>query len=220
MAVMPAARRWYSILFIQVLIAIAIGIAIGYFWPKTGAALKPLGDGFIQLIKMMIAPVIFCTIVHGIASMRDLTKVGRVGVKALVYFELVSTLALAIGLLVGEIAHPGAGFNIDPASLDPRAVSGYITRAKEEGIVSHILAIIPNTFVDAFAKGDLLQEIALGECVDEGIRNDREDVRDDALFLRARDVARDRLRVEARRIDVEPGARMRDLPDQQPDPER
>src|SRR5689334_24540492 len=104
---MPARRRWYSVLYIQVLIAIAIGIAIGYFFPKWGAALKPLGDGFIQLIKMMIAPVIFCTIVHGIASMRDLTKVGRVGVKALVYFELVSTLALAIGLIVGEVLHPG-----------------------------------------------------------------------------------------------------------------
>ncbi len=161
MGAMPAARRWYSILYIQVLIAIAIGIAIGYFWPKTGAALKPLGDAFIQLIKMMIAPVIFCTIVHGIASMRDLTKVGRVGVKALVYFELVSTLALAIGLLVGEIAHPGAGFNIDPASLDPKAVSGYVTRAKEEGIVAHILAIIPNTFVDALSKGDLLQVLLI-----------------------------------------------------------
>jgi aerobic C4-dicarboxylate transport protein len=161
MPAMPAARRWWSILYIQVLIAIALGIAIGYFWPKTGAALKPLGDGFIQLIKMMIAPVIFCTIVHGIASMRDLTKVGRVGVKALVYFELVSTLALAIGLLVGEIAHPGAGFNIDPLTLDPKAVSGYVTRAKEEGLVSHILAIIPNTFVDAFAKGDLLQVLLI-----------------------------------------------------------
>ena len=161
MPAMPAARRWWSILYIQVLIAIALGIAIGYFWPKTGAALKALGDGFIQLIKMMIAPVIFCTIVHGIASMRDLTKVGRVGVKALVYFELVSTLALAIGLLVGEIAHPGAGFNIDPLTLDPKAVSGYVTRAKEEGLVSHILAIIPNTFVDAFAKGDLLQVLLI-----------------------------------------------------------
>jgi len=161
MRAMPAPRRWYSILYIQVLIAIAIGIAIGYFWPKTGTALKPLGDAFIQLIKMMIAPVIFCTIVHGIASMRDLTKVGRVGIKALVYFELVSTLALAIGLLVGEIAHPGAGFNIDPASLDPKAVSGYVTRAKEEGIVSHLLAIIPNTFVDAFSKGDLLQVLLI-----------------------------------------------------------
>src|SRR5436305_5249712 len=151
MGAMPAARRWYSILYIQVLIAIAIGIGIGYFWPKTGAALKPLGDAFIQLIKMMIAPVIFCTIVHGIASMRDLTKVGRVGVKALVYFELVSTLALAIGLLVGEIAQPGKGFNIDPATLDPNAVTTYVKRAQEEGIVSHLLAIIPDSYVGALA---------------------------------------------------------------------
>jgi aerobic C4-dicarboxylate transport protein len=154
---MATGRRWYSILYVQVLIAIAIGIAIGYFFPKTGAALKPLGDAFIGLIKMMIAPVIFCTIVHGIASMRDLAKVGRVGVKALVYFELVSTVALAIGLIVGELAHPGAGFNIDPATLDPKAVSSYVTRAKGEGVVEHLLAIIPGTFVDAFAKGDLLQ---------------------------------------------------------------
>src|SRR6267378_258495 len=150
-------RRWYSILYVQVLVAIAIGVAIGYFYPKTGAALKPLGDAFIQLIKMMIGPVIFCTVVHGIASMRDMAKIGRVGVKALVYFEVVSTLALAIGLIVAELAKPGAGFNIDPATLDPKAVSGYVTRAKEEGIVQHLLAIIPNTFVDAFAKGDLLQ---------------------------------------------------------------
>ncbi|MBV8033309.1 MAG: dicarboxylate/amino acid:cation symporter [Betaproteobacteria bacterium] len=154
---MPVQRRWYSVLYIQVLIAIAIGIAIGYFFPKTGAALKPLGDAFIQLIKMMIAPVIFCTIVHGIASMRDMAKVGRVGVKALMYFELVSTVALAIGLLVGELLHPGAGFNIDPTTLDPKSVTGYVTRAKEEGVVAHLLAIIPSTYVDAFAKGDLLQ---------------------------------------------------------------
>jgi len=158
---MPAARRWYSILYVQVLIAIAVGIAIGYFFPKTGAALKPLGDAFIALIKMMIAPVIFCTVVHGIASMRDLAKVGRVGVKALVYFELVSTIALAIGLVVGELAHPGAGFNIDPATLDPKAVSGYVTQAKREGVMAHVLAIIPGTFVDAFAKGDLLQVLLI-----------------------------------------------------------
>ena len=154
-------RPWYTILYVQVLMAIAIGIAVGYFFPKTGAALKPLGDGFISLIKMMIAPVIFCTVVHGIASMRDLGKVGRVGLKALVYFELVSTLALAIGLGVGELIRPGAGFNIDPASLDPKAVSGYVARAKEESFVHHLLAIIPNTFVDAFAKGDLLQVLLI-----------------------------------------------------------
>src|SRR5215218_6520442 len=122
-AIQPAIHRrhqpWYKILYIQVLIAIALGVLIGYFYPDLGKALKPLGDGFIALIKMMIAPVIFCTVVHGIASMRDLKKVGRVGVKTLVYFEVVSTLALAIGLIVGEIVQPGKGFNIDPASLDP-----------------------------------------------------------------------------------------------------
>jgi aerobic C4-dicarboxylate transport protein len=150
-------RPWYSILYIQVLIAIAIGIVLGHYYPKAGTAMKPFGDGFIALIRMMIAPVIFCTVVHGIASMGDLKKVGRVGVKTLFYFEVVSTVALAIGLLVGEIVQPGSGFNIDPASLDPKAVASYVTRAKEEGLVAHLMAIIPNTFVGAFAKGDLLQ---------------------------------------------------------------
>ncbi len=117
---MTERRPWHSVLYIQVLIAIAIGIFVGHFFPQTGTALKPLGDGFIQLIKMMIAPVIFCTVVHGIASMTDLKKLGRVGVKALFYFEAVSTLALAIGLLVGKIVQPGNGFNIDPARSIPR----------------------------------------------------------------------------------------------------
>jgi aerobic C4-dicarboxylate transport protein len=150
-------RPWYAVLYIQVLIAIAVGIFIGHFWPDLGKAFKPLGDGFISLIKMMIAPVIFCTVVHGIGSMRDLKKVGRVGVKTLFYFETVSTLALAIGLIVGELLQPGKGFNIDVAGLDPKAVSSYVTKAKEEGIVAHLLAIIPDTFMGAFAKGDLLQ---------------------------------------------------------------
>jgi aerobic C4-dicarboxylate transport protein len=153
----PARRPWYTILYVQVLLAIVAGVAIGYVDPQLGVQLKPLGDGFIALIKMMIAPVIFCTIVHGIASMGDLKKVGRVGVKTLFYFEAVSTLALAIGLIVGEVLKPGAGFNIDPATLDPKAVATYVTRAKEEGIVNHLLAIIPDTFVGAFARGDLLQ---------------------------------------------------------------
>jgi aerobic C4-dicarboxylate transport protein len=155
--IMPGRRPWYRVLYVQVLIAIAIGILLGHFYPKTGTAMKPLGDAFIALIKMMIAPVIFCTIVHGIASLSDLKKVGRIGVKALLYFEVVSTFALAIGLLVGEIVKPGAGFNIDPASLDPKAVAGYVTRAKEEGIVAHLMAIIPRSFLDPFANGDLLQ---------------------------------------------------------------
>jgi aerobic C4-dicarboxylate transport protein len=150
-------RPWYTVLYIQVLIAIAVGIALGHLYPTTGIAMKPLGDGFIALIKMMIAPVIFCTVVHGISSMGDLRKVGRVGVKTLVYFEAVSTIALLIGLLVGEIVKPGAGFNIDVASLDPKAVATYVNRAKEEGIVAHLLAIIPDTFLGALARGDLLQ---------------------------------------------------------------
>jgi aerobic C4-dicarboxylate transport protein len=150
-------RPWYTVLYIQVLIAIAVGIALGHLYPTTGIAMKPLGDGFIALIKMMIAPVIFCTVVHGISSMGDLRKVGRVGVKTLVYFEAVSTVALLIGLLVGEIVKPGAGFNIDVASLDPKAVATYVNRAKEEGIVAHLLAIIPDTFLGALARGDLLQ---------------------------------------------------------------
>jgi len=150
-------RPWYTILYVQVLIAIAIGILVGHLYPDLGKALKPLGDGFIALIKMMIAPVIFCTVVHGIASMGDLKKLGRVGVKTLLYFEVVSTVALAIGLLVGEVVQPGAGFNIDPASLDAKAVAAYVTRAKDDSIVQHFMQIIPDTFVGAFAKGDLLQ---------------------------------------------------------------
>src|SRR5712672_1386091 len=159
-AIPPAARRhqpWYKILYLQVLIAIALGVLIGYFYPDFGKELKPLGDGFIALIKMMIAPVIFCTVVHGISSMGDLKRVGRVGLKTLVYFEVVSTLALAVGLIVGEILKPGHGFNIDPASIDPKSVASYVTQAKETGIVAHLLAIIPDSYLDALARGDLLQ---------------------------------------------------------------
>ena len=163
----PAARHqpWYKILYIQVLIAIALGvlvgvalgIAVGYFFPDFGKELKPLGDGFIALIKMMIAPVIFCTVVHGISSMGDLKRVGRVGLKALIYFEVVSTVALAVGLIVGEVLQPGRGFNIDPATIDPNSVATYVTKAKEEGIIAHLLAIIPDSYFGALARGDLLQ---------------------------------------------------------------
>jgi aerobic C4-dicarboxylate transport protein len=153
----PAARPWYTTLYIQVLIAIAVGVALGHFFPDAGKAMKPLGDGFIALIRMMIAPLIFCTVVHGIASMSDLKKVGRIGIKTLLYFEVVSTLALALGLVVGELVQPGSGFNIDPAALDPRAVSSYVERAKEESLVAHLLGIIPDSFFGALARGDLLQ---------------------------------------------------------------
>ena len=156
-----ARRPWYTILYVQVLLAIAAGILIGHYFSDLGVALKPLGDGFISLIKMMIGPVIFCTVVHGIGSMRDLKKVGRVGVKTLFYFEAVSTVALAIGLLVGELLQPGKGFNIDPATLDPGVVEGYVHRAKQEGIVAHLLGIIPDTFLGAFANGDLLQVLLI-----------------------------------------------------------
>ena len=154
----PHHRPWYAVLYIQVLIAIGIGILLGYYYPDLGKALKPLGDGFIALIKMMIAPVIFCTVVHGISSMSDLKKIGRVGVKTLFYFEVVSTFALVIGLIVGEVLQPGKGFNIDPTALDAKAVASYVGRAKEEGIVAHLLAIIPpDSFFGALARGDLLQ---------------------------------------------------------------
>jgi aerobic C4-dicarboxylate transport protein len=153
----PPRKHWYSILYIQVLIAILIGILLGHFSPKTGLALKPLGDAFVALIRMMIAPVIFCVVVQGIASMTDLKKVGRVGIKALLYFEIVSTLALIVGILVALILHPGAGLNINPASLDPKTAATYASRVHETGVVPFLLAIIPRTFVDAFSGGDVLQ---------------------------------------------------------------
>ena len=150
-------KPWYSILYVQVLIAILSGILIGHFSPKTGLALKPLGDAFVALIRMMIAPVIFCVVVQGIASITDLKKVGRIGIKALLYFEVVSTLALIVGILVAGFFHPGAGLNINPLSLDPKTAAGYASRVKEIGIIAFLLAIIPRTFVDAFSTGDVLQ---------------------------------------------------------------
>jgi aerobic C4-dicarboxylate transport protein len=154
---MTQRRPWYTVLYVQVLIAIALGILIGHLFPAAGVALKPLGDAFIALIRMMIAPVIFCTVVHGIGSMSDLSKVGRVGLKTLLYFESVSTLALALGLIVGKVVQPGKGFDIDPSTLDPQAVANYVKAAKEEGIVAHLMAIIPDSFFGALANGDLLQ---------------------------------------------------------------
>ena len=151
----------YQSLYAQVIAAVIIGVLLGHFYPALAEEMKPLGDAFIKLIKMMIAPIIFCTVVHGISSMGDLKKVGRVGVKTLLYFECVSTLALVIGLIVGTVLQPGAGFNIDPASIDPKAVSTYVARAKDEGIVNHLMAIIPDTFIGAFAKGDLLQVLLI-----------------------------------------------------------
>src|ERR1700730_1960770 len=154
-------KPWYKVLYIQVLIAIFLGILVGHLNPNLGKELKPLGDGFIALIKMMIAPVIFCTVVHGISSMGDLKRVGRVGLKGLIYFEAVSTVALAVGLIVGEVLQPGHGFNIDPATIDPKSVASYVSKAKEEGIVAHLLAIIPDSYFGALARGDLLQVLLI-----------------------------------------------------------
>jgi len=154
-------RPWYTILYLQVLIAVVIGSLIGRFFPKTGMALKPLGDAFVSLIRMMIAPVIFCVIVQGIASMSDLKKVGKVGVKTLIYFEVVSTLALMIGIVVALLIHPGAGLNIDPATLDPKAAAVYVGRAKETGFIPFLLGFIPRTFVGALAEGEVPQVLLI-----------------------------------------------------------
>jgi aerobic C4-dicarboxylate transport protein len=154
-------RPWYSILYIQVLIAVIVGICIGHFSPRTGVALKPLGDAFVSLIRMMIAPVIFCVIVQGIASMSDLKKVGKVGVKTLIYFEIVSTIALVIGIVVALLIHPGAGLNIDATALDPKATALYVGRAKQTGLIPFLLAFIPNTFVDALAGGQVPQVLLI-----------------------------------------------------------
>ncbi len=150
-------KPWYRILYVQVLLAVAAGILVGCFYPDFGKALKPLGDAFIKLIKLIIAPIIFCTVVHGIASMGSLKKLGRIGGKSLLYFEVVSTLALFIGLLVVNIMKPGVGFNIDPATLDPSISQGYLQKAQALSTTDFLLNLIPQTFVGAFVSGDLLQ---------------------------------------------------------------
>ena len=144
-------------LYLWVLAAIVLGALFGWLDPPHAALMKPLGDGFIKLIKMLIAPVIFCTVVSGIAGMQDAKKVGRVGLKALVYFEIVSTAALLIGLLVVNTLKPGAGFNVDPSTLDASAVADYAARAQQQTATDFVLNIIPSTFGEAFARGDILQ---------------------------------------------------------------
>ncbi|MCY1665250.1 dicarboxylate/amino acid:cation symporter [Rhizobium sp. SL86] len=147
----------YRQLYVQVLVAIAAGILLGHFYPEFGASLKPLGDAFIRLVKMIIAPVIFLTVATGIAGMSDLKKVGRVAGKAMIYFLAFSTLALIVGLIVANVVQPGAGMHIDPASLDAKAVSTYATKAHETSITGFLMNIIPTTIVGAFAEGDILQ---------------------------------------------------------------
>jgi aerobic C4-dicarboxylate transport protein len=155
----PAKR---NTLYLQVLAAIVVGVIVGYIWPDFGASLKPLGDGFIKLVKMLIAPIIFATVVVGLAGMGDLKKVGRVGGKALFYFEVVSTLALVIGLVVANVFEPGAGVHANPATLDAKSVAGYAKAALQgQTTAEFLLHIIPNTFVGAFAEGEILQVLLL-----------------------------------------------------------
>jgi aerobic C4-dicarboxylate transport protein len=148
---------FYTNLSVQVLIAMVLAIALGYLSPAKAIAMKPLGDGFIRMISMIITLVIFFTVVSGIAGMDDVKKVGRVGGKALLYFEVVSTMALALGLVVGNVVHPGTGFNVHPENLDAKSISSYAGQAKEQSVPDFLMHIIPNTIVDAFAKGDILQ---------------------------------------------------------------
>jgi aerobic C4-dicarboxylate transport protein len=149
--------RWYSSLYVQVLIAIAIGVTLGHYFPETATQFKPLGDGFIKLIKMMIAPIIFCTVVTGIAGMENMKAVGKTGALALLYFEVVSTIALIVGLVIVNVVQPGAGMNVDVSQLNAKSVETYAKAAEQQSITDFLLNVIPTTIVDAFAKGDILQ---------------------------------------------------------------
>lgn len=155
-------RPLWKTLYLWVLVGIIGGVLLGHYLPGTAVKMKPLGDGFIKLIKMVIAPVIFCTIVTGIAGMNSMKNVGRVGLKALIYFEIMTTAALIIGLVVANIVKPGSGMNIDPATLDNAAVANYASKAHHEGgLIEFIMGIIPHTIVDAFARGDILQVLVI-----------------------------------------------------------
>ena len=160
-AIAKPRKPFYQVLYVQVLIAIAIGILLGHFNAKLAIDMKPFGDGFIKLIKMLIGPVVFCTVVSGIAGMQDIKKVGRIGCKALLYFELVSTFALFIGMAVGNWVRPGDGFNVDPATLDGKAIAEYVGKAKTLTTSEFLMNIVPNTVFDAFTKGDVLQVLLI-----------------------------------------------------------
>ncbi len=153
----PAGKPLYKSLYFQVIVAIVIGVLLGHFYPATGEAMKPLGDGFIKLIKMIIAPIIFCTVVVGIAGMEDMKKVGKTGGYALLYFEIVSSIALIVGLTIVNVVQPGAGMNIDPATLDTKGVAAYTKPGQMQSTTDFLLNIIPSTVIDAFAKGEILQ---------------------------------------------------------------
>jgi len=152
-----AHRPLYRSLYFQVIVAIVLGVVVGQFWPATGEAMKPLGDAFIKLVKMIIAPIIFCTVVVGIAGMEDMKKVGKTGGYALLYFEIVSSIALIVGLFIVNVLQPGAGMNVDPAHLDIKGVAAYAKPGQLQSTTQFLLSIIPDTVLDAFAKGEILQ---------------------------------------------------------------
>jgi len=153
----PVSKPFYRSLYFQVITAIVIGVVLGHYWPETGAAMKPLGDGFIKLIKMIIAPIIFCTVVVGIAGMEDMKKVGKTGGLALLYFEIVSSVALVVGLVIINLVQPGTGMNIDVTTLDTKGIAAYTGPGKMASTTEFLLNVIPSTVVDAFAKGEILQ---------------------------------------------------------------
>ncbi len=157
MAATAERKPLYKSLYVQVLAAVTIGVLLGHFHPELGEQMKPLGDAFIKLIKMIIAPIIFCTVVVGIAGMEDMKKVGKTGGLALLYFEIVSTLALVIGLLVVNFVQPGNGMHVDASALDTKAIAAYTEPGKMKGTVDFLMGVIPTSVVDAFAKGDILQ---------------------------------------------------------------
>lgn len=153
----PRRKPFYHHLYVQVLAAILLGIVLGHFSPALGEQMKPLGDTFIKLIKMLIAPIIFCTVVSGIASMQSLKRIGRIGFKSLIYFEVLTTIALVIGLIGVNVLKPGAGMHIDPASLDSSAIAGYAKAAHDQSVVGFLTHIVPGTVFGAFAEGEILQ---------------------------------------------------------------
>ncbi|PBI95070.1 Aerobic C4-dicarboxylate transport protein [Variovorax boronicumulans] len=157
----PRKLPLYRSLYVQVITAVIVGVLLGYFYPSLGESMKPLGDGFIKLIKMIIAPIIFCTVVVGIAGMEDMKKVGKTGGLALLYFEIVSSIALVVGLVLVNLLKPGAGMNIDASTLDTKAIAAYTGPGKMTGTVDFLLNVIPSTVVDAFAKGEILQVLLI-----------------------------------------------------------
>ena len=150
-------QPWYVQLWFQVLVAMVVGIALGHLYPNVGAEMQPLGDAFIKAIRVLIAPIIFCTVVHGISSMANMAKVGRVALKTLIYFEVLTTIALIIGLVAVNIFRPGVGMNVDLAHLDTASVASYVQQTRNQTTAQFLLNIIPNTFVGAFAEGNVLQ---------------------------------------------------------------